>query len=183
MQYVISPGNVGCKEVSPIHYQLTKYIFISIDPRMAWVPSFCKISNARSQRWIWWFLELPRNEGDHYWQRQDRNDSRSSGYSMGRPRSIGLRLEKTWLRCTYSWAHPRVRRTAVWRKILYQSRQCHRRGSSKVLIKMGSYIMHTVLAPYHTTRSAPTQHWTAPWYQALYWWLSRVMISSSSITW
>ena len=126
MQYVISPGNVGCKEVSPIHHQLTKYIFISIDPRMAWVPSFCKISNARSQRWIWWFLELPRNQGDHYWQRQDRNDSRSSGYSMGRPRSIGLRLEKTWLRCTYSWAHPRVRRTAVWRKILYQSRQCHR---------------------------------------------------------
>ena len=105
---------------------ITKYIFISIDPRMAWVPSFCKISNARSQRWIWWFLELPRNQGDHYWQRQDRNDSRSSGYSMGRPRSIGLRLEKTWLRCTYSWAHPRVRRTAVWRKILYQSRQCHR---------------------------------------------------------
>ena len=126
MQYVISPGNVGCKEVSPMHHQLTKYIFISIDPRMAWVPSFCKISNARSQRWIWWFLELPRNQGDHYWQRQDRNDSRSSGYSMGRPRSIGLRLEKTWLRCTYSWAHPRVRRTAVWRKILYQSRQCHR---------------------------------------------------------
>ena len=106
--------------------QFFKKLFISIDSRMAWVPCFSKILDARSQRRIWRFLHFPRNQSDHYWQRQDRNDSRTSGYSMGWPRSFGLRLEKTWLRCTYSWAHPRVRRTAVWRKILYQSRQCHR---------------------------------------------------------
>ena len=93
---------------------------------MARIPSFSKILDARSQGWVWWFLDLPRNESPHHRQRQDRNDSRSSGYSMGRPRSFGLRLEKTWLRCPYSWSHPRVRRTAVWWKILYQPRQCHR---------------------------------------------------------
>ena len=91
MQYVLSPGNIGCKEVSspcdffPPRTYTNKLSAHSLDPRMAGVLGSGQVPNARNKRRVRRLCLLPGDKSSLNWQHQNRSYSRSLGDAMGRP--------------------------------------------------------------------------------------------------
>ena len=125
MQYVLSPGNLGSKEVSTLLIPITNFLFDK-GLRVVGVPSSGKILNALRQGRIWRFQQLPWDESGSNWKHKDWNNSWSSSNTLGRFRSSGVCIKKIGCWRAYPWSHTWVRCPTVRRKVFHKSRKCHR---------------------------------------------------------
>ena len=121
MQYVLSTGNVGSREVSIFYISFTyTIILIDVDCGMAWELGSCQELGPHCQGRLRWASNPAWNKSGHHWKLQDWNHPWPSSDSMGRPRGPGCSAETVGCRHLGAWTHSLERDNSVRRQVLHQ---------------------------------------------------------------
>ena len=123
MQYVISPGNVGSREVGTILVINITLIYV-LDCRVVREFGGCKEPGTHRERRLWWTSKFTWDQSCSNWKLQDWNDSWAPSYTLGWPRGSCSGTKITWLRYSRFWTHTLKRDHIIRWQILYQPRQC-----------------------------------------------------------